>query len=212
MVHWVLYYMIKYYGHSGTDAGFIDVHTAINEHCILKDWEGEWTLAIKSALTWNPYTKLQGIILLKIVILIYITVKTSNPINVCLHYEHNNSSVSIVTSYWVLWLISLETKLKEKVPNKVIQLTLAELQEPVLNFLLSAWWNPALLHYAHTPPDDLPSPCAGKMLNSMACVGTANTPHMLHGYNWHTVNSKIVLHDWQFGHCSLSLFFPTICQ
>jgi len=158
--------------------------------------EGKCVLPVKSTMTWNPYTKLQDIILLKTVILIYITVKTSNPINVCLHYEHNNSSVTIVTSYWLLWLISLETKLKEQVPNKVAQLTQAELQEPALNFLLSAWWNPVLSRYAHTPPDDLPSPCAGKTLNSKVCGGTMNTLRMLHGYNWHTANSKIVLHEW----------------
>lgn len=170
----------------------LQMYIQLSMNIVFRRMEGKCELPIKSTMTWNPYTKLQDIILLKTVILIYITVKTSNPISVCLHYEHNNSSVSIVTSYWLLWLISLETKLKKPVPNKVAQLTLAELQEPALNFLLSAWWNPALLHYAHTPPDDLPSPCAGKMLNSKVCGGTTNTPHMLHGYNWHTANSKII--------------------
>ena len=186
----------------------LQMYIQLSMNIVFHRMEGKCVLPVKNTMTWNPYTKLQDIILLKTVILIYITVKTSNPRNIfCLHYEHNNSSVSTVTSYWLLWLISLETKWKEQVPNKVAQLTLAVLQEPALSFLLSAWWNLALSRYARTPPDDLPSPCAGKMLNSKVCGGTTNIPHMLYGYNWHTANSEVVMHDWQLGHCSLSPFF-----
>ena len=242
----------------------LQMYIQLSMNIVFHRMEGKSVLPVKSTMTWNPYTKLQDIILLKTVILIYITVITSNPINIlCFHYEHNSSLVSIVTSCWLLWLVSLVTQLKEQVPNKVAQLILVELQEPALNFLLSAWWNRALLRYVRTPPDDLPSPCAGKMLNSKVCGGTTNTLHMLQGYNWHTenskmlnskvcggttntphvlegynwhtanskmlnskvcggttnilhmlrgynwhtANSKIVLHDWQFGHCSLSPFF-----